>query len=259
MNLDPSLVAFAAIVVAAYAVQTVTGFGSTLLSVSLGAMFLPIPEMLLLLVPISLLQTTYIAVRHRAEIRWSLLLKRVLPLMAVGLGIGYFGVRFVDGDWLRKAFGVLILVLSVRELAVLYLSGRRAKAREAAGAEPEEVTPIPLPASVLALIGAGVVHGIYATGGPLLVYAIGKEGLNKGEFRTTLCAVWLVLNIVLLSAYAVEGRYDADNLLSLAALLPAVPVGIFIGEKLHSRVPETTFKAAIFLLLVGAAFSLILR
>jgi hypothetical protein len=48
-------------------------------------------------------------------------------------------------------------------------------------------------------MGAGLVHGMYTTGGPLLVYALGREGLSKHVFRSTVTAVWLVFNVGLRS------------------------------------------------------------
>ena len=79
-GLEPTvLLLFGTIVFLAYAVQTVTGFGSMLLCVTFGAFLLPIRSLVTLAVPISILQTGYVSVRHRDGIRWPLLLQRVLP------------------------------------------------------------------------------------------------------------------------------------------------------------------------------------
>jgi uncharacterized membrane protein YfcA len=248
---EPALLGFAAIVFAAYAVQTVTGFGSMLLCVTFGAHLLPIRDLVTLAVPISLLQTGYIVLRHRDGIRWKLLLGRVLPLMGLGLAVGFYAARDLGGSWLKIAFGVMVLLLASRELFLLW----RARREEAASL----ARPIPPAASIAAMLGAGVIHGIYATGGPLLVYAIGREGLPKHEFRSTLSGVWLALNAVLAAGFLLEGRYSADTGVDLLVLLPAVPLGIVLGEVLHHRVAERPFKIAVFLLLIAAAISLLAR
>ena len=247
--IEPALLGFAAILFAAYAVQTVTGFGSMLLAVTFGAHLLPIRELVTLAVPVSLLQTGYIVVRHRDQVRWRLLGTRVLPLMGVGLAGGYLVGRDMAGAWLKMAFGAMVLALASRELWLLW------RAREDAAATAR---PIPKAASVAAMLGAGMVHGIYATGGPLLVYAIGREGLPKHEFRSTLSAVWIVLNVVLVTSFAAEGRYAAADAVDLLVLVPAVPLGLVVGELLHHRVPERPFKIAVFTLLVAAALSLLI-
>lgn len=110
-----------------------------------------------------------------------------------------------------------------------------------------------------ALLGAGVVHGIYASGGPMLVYAIGREGLTKKVFRSTLSVVWILLNGILVVRFILGGVYVPNVLREVAFLVPAVPVGIVLGEWVHDRVDERRFKIGVLVLLVGAAISLIVR
>lgn len=238
---------FALIVVAAYAVQTATGFGSMLICVTFGAQLVGLLEVIHLVVPISFLQTGYIVIRHRDGVDWKLLLRRVLPLMVIGMGFAFFLLTRVGGPWLGLAFGVMVLTLSARDL-------HRLRSSSAALDKP-----ISRPASAAALFGAGVVHGIYATGGPLLVYAIGREGLTKKVFRSTLSAVWIVLNIVLVSRFVLAGVYDRPVLFDVLLLVPTVPVGVLIGEWVHHQVDEKAFKMAVLVLLIAAAISLIIR
>lgn len=246
MSIELEIVAFAFVVFVAYTVQTVTGFGSMLVCITLGAHLFDIRELMTLAVPTSILQTAYIAIRHRGTIDRRLLLRRILPLMSLGLAVGYYAFRDAQGSWLRIAFAVMVLVLAARELFVLYRSEAEAR-------------PNPPAASFAAIFGAGVIHGIYATGGPLLVYAVGREGLDKHAFRSTLSAVWLVLSIVLVAFFLVEGRYDASTSRDLLVLLPAVPLGIALGEWLHRRVDERRFKITVYVLLILAAVSLLAR
>lgn len=244
---------FGAILLVATIVQTVTGFGAMLVCVTVGALLMSIPEVVTLVVPLSLMQTTYIAVRHHSGIRWSLLLGRVLPLMGTGLVVGYLGFAdAADGVGLRRAFGLMVGILAARELAGLARVDAEAPGSEERGGAAELI-------SGTALLGAGVVHGIYATGGPLLVYALGRERLVKHEFRSTLASVWLVLNVALAATFAAAGRYDREMLTHLAMLAPVAPVGIALGEILHHRVDERRFKIAVFTLLIIVALSLVLR
>ena len=120
-----------------------------------------------LVVPISFLQTGYILIRHRDAVDRGLLLGRVLPLMGLGMAFAFFLLTQVGGPWLGLAFGLMVLVLSSRDLHRLRMGSAVLD------------KPISRSASSAALLGAGVVHGIYASGGPLLVYAVGREGLDK--------------------------------------------------------------------------------
>ncbi len=248
MNVEPALLLFAGVIFLSYGVQTVAGFGSMLICVTLGAHLLEIRDLLTLAVPVSVLQTSYIVLRHHRQIDRPLLFRRVLPLMAVGTVLGLFAFAGVAGPWLRIAFGAMILVLATRELFLMRPSAAHV-----------ERPPPPPAVSYAAIFGAGLIHGVFATGGPLLVYAIGREGLDKHRFRATLSAVWLALNVVLITAFAIEGRYDAEVGLDLLVLIPAVPFGIGLGEWLHARVDERRFKGVVWVLLIAAAVSLLAR
>lgn len=238
---------FALVVVAAYAVQTATGFGSTLICVTLGAHLIGLEEVVRLVVPISFLQTGYIVIRHRDGIDWSLLIRRVLPLMGLGMGLAFYLLTRVGGPWLGLAFGMIVLTLSSRDLRRLRF------------ASPVLERSISRPVSIGALFGAGVIHGIYATGGPMLVYALGREGLSKKVFRSTLSMVWIVLNTILIARFIMAGEYHQEVIFDVLMLAPAVPLGILLGEWVHHRVDERTFKMAVLALLIAAAISLLVR
>jgi uncharacterized membrane protein YfcA len=243
---DPALWLFAGVILLAYTVQTVTGFGSTLVCVALGAQLFPVEEVVAIAVALSFVQTSYIVLRHHAGIRWKLLLARVFPLMIAGMAAGFFFSRDLSGPWLRIAFAVLLLALSLRELFVLYRKAR-------------ERPPMPAPASIATMLGAGFVHGVYGTGGPLLVYAVGREGLSKGELRATLATVWLALDLVLAVLFFSDGRYQPTTLHHLAFVAPALPIGLVLGELVHRHVDEKRFKTALFALLIAAAIMLLAR
>ena len=247
MTIELAFLAFALVVVAAYTVQTATGFGAMLVCVTLGAQLIGLEEVIRLMVPLSFIQTGYIVIRHRDGIDWGLLLRRVLPLMTLGMAFAFLLLTQVGGPWLGLAFGVMVLALSARDLHHL----------RSTNAAPEK--PISRPASVTALLGAGVIHGIYASGGPMLVYAIGREGLTKKVFRSTLSMVWIVLNVILVARFLLAGEYDREAGLDILLLVPTVPLGILLGEWVHHRIDERRFRMAVLALLVAAAISLIVR
>jgi uncharacterized membrane protein YfcA len=247
VNVDFVFLLFALVVVGGYLVQTATGFGSTLICVTFGSQLIGLQEVVHLVVPISFLQTGYIALRHHDGIAWTLLLRRVLPLMGCGMAFAFIMVAHVDGPWLGLAFGIMVMALAVRDLHRLLGSSVVLDERISASA------------SAAALLGAGVVHGIYASGGPMLVYAIGREGLTKKIFRSTLSVVWILLNTILVLRFALGGIYAPNVLRDVAFLVPAVPIGIVLGEWIHHRVDERRFKIGVLVLLVAAAISLIVR
>jgi hypothetical protein len=74
---------------------------------------------------------------------------------------------------------------------------------------------------------------------------------DKGAFRATLTAVWLVMNLPLVVGYAWDGRLDPGTLEVTAWLLGPTVLGIVAGEWLHGRLAEGTFLVGVYAL-VGA-------
>jgi hypothetical protein len=93
----------------------------------------------------------------------------------------------------------------------------------------------------------------------MLVYAVGREGLSKKAFRSTISMVWIALNSVLVARFLLAGEYDRKVALQVLMLVPAVPLGLLLGEWVHHRVDERAFKMVVLLLLIAAAISLIVR
>jgi uncharacterized membrane protein YfcA len=137
----------------------------------------------------------------------------------------------------------------------------RAFARRASGASAAAVPVVPLsrPKAAVVLAGAGVVHGLFGSGGPLVVYFLGREMLDKSVFRATLSTLWVVLSVVLCASFAQRGLLDTATLGRAAPLLIAVLVGGAIGERLHARVDVQAFRMIVFGVLALAGLSLTLR
>ncbi|MEZ4287583.1 MAG: sulfite exporter TauE/SafE family protein [Polyangiales bacterium] len=247
MLLTPTMIGFYLIVVFAATVQTAIGFGSTLVCVTLGANLFDIEQVVHWIVPVSFLQTGYVLVTDRREIQWAFLLKRVLPWMIAGVVGGLAIVSVFKGPILGFAFGVIVLALTVRDLH------EQSKRSADSGSSLNRFQ------STIAMLAAGVMHGMFASGGPMLVYALGREGLDKHAFRATLSVVWFTLNIILVGQFVRAGVYDRENLKILAALSLSVFAGVVVGDWLHHRVDEKRFRIAVLGLLCAAAISLVLR
>jgi len=243
--MDSNLIWLAIIVLISYSTQAMSGFGSTILALTLGVHLYPMGVLLPVLVPLDLLVNLYIVTRHHRHINQPLLYRTIIPAMGLGLLAGLVAFNFIQGAVLEKIFGVLVIVLSIRELYRLY---RR----------QQDQDPISNMASYAYITAAGFIHGIYASGGPLLIYALGKLNLPKSVFRSTLGAVWLFFAIILTGFYLFSGKLTEDSLKLILILLPMIAIGILSGEWLHHRIDEYRFKIFVFAVLLFAGLSIIL-
>jgi uncharacterized membrane protein YfcA len=227
--------ALGAFILLAYTLEAVTGFGSIVIALSLGALLIPIEQLLPVLVPLNIGMTGYLVWRHRAQIDRRLLLGTILPGMVAGTALGYLLLPYLDAALLKRGFGLLILWFAGRELW-------RLRHAAALPVRPQWLTR-------LLTLGAGISHGLFASGGPLLVYGLAGTTLDKARFRATLVSVWFTLNSLLTAAFLVDGRLQ-PALPQVLAYAPLLLVGLWLGERLHRRFDERHFRIAIYALLL---------
>lgn len=242
------MVALAFIVFVAFAVEAMAGFGATVVSVTLASQLMPIPEVLARLIPVNLLLSAYLVARHRGDVAWEVVLRAGVGIMGAGVLIGIAVSRVGDPTWLKLVFAALVVLLSAVELV------RLARASDSATA-----SPLTTPRRVFALVAAGVVHGVFACGGPLLVYVLGREMANKARFRATLSAIWLLLNGAVVTNLVASGELGVRSLRASALLLVSLIIGAAVGEWGHARLPERRFRFAVFGLLFFAGTALLVR
>ena len=244
-GLDPAFLLLATCIFIAYTVEATAGFGSILVALTLGAQLLPVHELVPVLVPLSAGLACFIAVRHRAHVDVPLLLRRILPFMVPGVVLGFCVFISAPAESLRRLLGVFVVGVAALELW-------RALFGSADSARPLGDAPF-----AAAVFGAGVSQGVLATGGPVLVYALGRLDLPKARFRATLALVWIFLDTGLVATYAATGRLGAQNLLTVAFLVPVVVCALAFGEWLHHRLDENDFKNIVLVLLAGAGVALV--
>ena len=232
-----------AFILFAYTAEAMTGFGSIVIALSLGALFFPIDFLQTVLVPLNICMTSFLSIKYRQHIDWALLGKLIIPFMLTGTLAGFVMQPYLGGTILKVIFALLILWFAVRELL-------KAHGGIAATAKP--------PWWSRAVIGAaGITHGLFASGGPLLVYGLAGMSIEKTRFRSTLIVVWLSLNSVLTVLFLMDGRIQA-NWQPIVAFLPLLPLGVWMGEKLHHKVDENSFKLWLYRVLCLSGFALLL-
>lgn len=225
--------------------EAAVGFGSTLLVVALAAHMVPLTTLLPVFQPLALALSMVIVLRERTNIHLSFLARQVLPFMLPGLCIGMLLYRVWRAEALLLGVGVVISGLAFVELRRLL-----------SGADDAHPSRRLLGSTLLA---AGVVHGLFGTSGPLVVWAASRVLDDKARFRATLSLLWLLLSTVLVIGFVVDGSLGASELSRSLVLAPTLLGGYLVGDALHRRVPQRTFRLAVCVLLIAAGVVLALR
>lgn len=238
--------AFAIIVSLGFAVQATVGFGSMLVIVGLAGQLLPIADLVPIGVLLSLVPNSMLTLRDRRHVGWRILALGVLPMMLLGVPLGVTLIAHLPNATVRGLYGALILAMASREL----LRMQRKLGPEA---------PLGRGAAGLLLLVAGIVHGMFTTSGPMVVTVLGRLGLSKQTFRSTLLALWLSLGLWTAGSLVVAERLDGGTVWTAVRLLPTLLVGTWLGDRLHRRVDPTQFARWVQILLVLSGLSLIVR
>jgi uncharacterized membrane protein YfcA len=236
------------IVLGAFFTEAVAGFGATVLTVAFGATLLPLETLLPSFVPVNLMLSLAIVTRHHDAIDRRLLLRHIVPWMLVGLPVGLFMFRRMAGEHeraLKLAFGCVVIGLATLELV------RMARARTP--------RPLPRPAAAGLLALGGAIHGAWSSGGPMVVYVVGRNDLDKRRFRSTLATLWLTMGTLLFAGYLQSGAANAQTARISLGLLPAMLGGLVLGERAHTRIPQHRFRLAVAVVLLGAGVNLALH
>lgn len=232
------------ILILAHTAETILGFGATLIALALAIHLLPLETLVPVLVILGLLQSIWLVARWFRFIDWRTLLLQILPIAGAGMVIGIFSREVADEGILKIILGAFIIVVSVAELAILFV-------RRTPGGRLHWYYRIPL------LVGGGIFHGLFATGGPPIVYYASRQFQAQEKFRATLSMLWLILNVGLLAGFLIAGQLDVEKLKMTALVLPGLIIGIIIGSFI--RVREFWFKTLTYVLLFFAGLFLLIQ
>lgn len=241
-SLPPELLLLAGIILLAHTAETVLGFGATLIALALGVHLFPLDELLLILVVLGLVQSTWLILRGYRHIDWPCLLRRIIPFAAFGMA-GGIALRGAAPEYTLK----LILGTFVMAIAAWELRRHFRKATPAAPFSGSRAAAI--------LSAGGVFHGLFASGGPLVVYYASRRLTTPVVFRSTLAVLWFALNAVLFMQLTWAGSWQTSPLPLLGFLLVAAVLGIAVGESL--RINKDHFRILTYGLLLMSGASLI--
>lgn len=212
------------VILIAYLVQSITGFGGALLSLPITILLVGFDQARVLAAGLSLLTGLLVSLRYRRQINRTKLLE-ILLVMVVGTAAGMLLDRVLEAPFLITIYGIVTVVLAL----VRFLPKK----------DPERKPRRPVLLSILFL--AGLMQGLFVAGGAfLMVYAM-HELPDKTEFRATCSAVWGVLNWFMLLNYGFSGKIDAKSLELAGLCVPVVLLTMFLAEKLQSKINQQLF------------------
>lgn len=240
-GLDAGLSVYAGLVLLlAYLVRGIAGFGSGLIAVPLLSMVAPVATVVPVVVSLDYVGSAGQGVRNAQRVAWGEQLVLV-PFTLVGVATGLAVLRGVSSGALSRVLGGFVIAYAVYQLLPLPpLRGSRV-------------------AAVWCGFLGGVVGTLFGTGGPFYAIYFNLRGLDKSQFRATFATNFLIDGGVRLGGYALAGLLGWTTLLWVVASLPLVAAGLYVGGRVHVGLSQHEFVRLVSLILVATGGALLIR
>ena len=111
---------------------------------------------------------------------------------------------------------------------------------------------LPVWVAIPVLLGAGIIHGMFASGGALLVVYMASAFRDKNSFRANVASVWTVLNLVLMFTDYEKGLYNTEFFELLGIGVIPLVIAVYLGNKIHSMINQQMFNRLTYGLLLAA-------
>jgi uncharacterized membrane protein YfcA len=232
----------ALIIVLSYTIFGLTGFGSSIVAMPLLVHFIPLRTAVPIMLVFDLCAGLLLGLKNRDAVDRKEL-TRLVPFMLAGMVLGVTLLIRVPERALLLVLGIFVLTYSVWSLLF-----RPTFSRIAA------VWSIPLGA-----VG-GVFTALFGTGGPIYTIYLARRLEDKLVMRATISALIFMGGLARLVLFSGIGLYAEHRVLLLAALLlPCALAGLYLGNRLHSRLPVHRVGQAVWILLILGGMGLIVR
>ena len=237
-------------------IQGITGFAGTILAMPPSLMLVGYDTAKPVLNVLGLLSGIYVFAGHRKHVCWGEL-KKIVAVMAAGIVGGIFLKGFFAGRErvLYALLGLFVVCLSLQGLHKLWRDWLGTQEDATAGAKAAEAK-----AGLYLLLGlAGIVHGIFVSGGPLLIGYLTKRIQDKVSFRATISTVWVVLNTIILLDDIRSGLWNPELVKIQAASIPFLLAGMAVGSRLYAKMSQRLFMLITYVLLFVSGISLLIK
>lgn len=241
MNLE-QIVATAAILLTAYFIRGITGFGSGLIAVPMLALFLPLQFVVPLILLLDFTASIVIGGLTFRRVQWNEV-GLLVPFGIVGVVIGTSLLVNLPKAPMLIALALFVLAFALRSL--LHLHGTRPISRWWA-----------IPASLT----GGTVGGLFGTGGPPYIIYLAHRVHDKGDLRATLSVLFFSEGLARIASFLVAGLLlSAEVWFAYLATLPLMLVALYLGGHVHVGLSQAQMTRLVGALLMVAGVSLLIK
>jgi uncharacterized membrane protein YfcA len=216
------------VIIVAYTVFGLSGFGSTVISVPILAHFLPVSYLVPLMVLLDMTSATVMGTAGRDQVAVPEL-KRIIPFMFVGFVVGTFALVKVPDEYLRPALAVFTIAIGLNSILNPRIRNR---------VSPWWCIPV-------GIVG-GSVATVFGAGGPIYATYLSGRLQDKTEIRSTMSALISISAFTRAILYAIAGLLLHVAILAGGLVLaPFVFVGLKLGHRIHTGLTQEQMRRVV--------------
>ena len=235
----------AVMVLAAFTVRGMSGFGAGMVGIPLLAFVMPVHTAVPVFSILVLTLFVVISIRDwKAVVRDEL--RRLIVPTLLGVVLGIILLQQLDNRMLLKLLGGLLITYATYATAVQIFGLPQLNCSH------RWAFPVGFVGAVIDTVFSG-------GGGTLVVIYLHMRGVGRQPFRATVAVVWLVEMIARMIGYGAAGYYTWGTLLLCLILLPMMWAGTYAGEKIGNRISQETFSKILAALLALTGVMLLLK
>lgn len=194
------------------------------------------------LLPLLIFADLFAVRAYRKHTDWGVV-RRMLPPTVAGVLLGWVFLRRLDAGSFDVLLGSLVLFQVVLELL-------RQRFRW------EQVPHHPLYALFFGVL-TGFTTTIGNMAGPVMTLYLLSIGLDKHQFMGSMAWFFLLINLLKVPIFVVEGMTSPDSLGVSLLLAPGVAAGAVLGNYFFKKIPAQPFKVVVQVLAAIAALRLL--
>jgi uncharacterized membrane protein YfcA len=242
-ELSPWLFAVAPLIILfAYTIFGISGFGSTVIAVPILAHFLPISYLVPLMVLLDMSAALFVGTTGRKHVSRTEL-KYLLPFVFIGFVIGVTLLVKVPQDWLKTGLGVFTVTVGVHSAL-----------------NPVVTRTISPWWSIPVGLSGGAIATVFGAGGPIYIAYLSGRLKDKSELRATISTLISISAFTRAVLYAVTGLLLHISIFAgMAVLAPFVWGGLKLGSRIHLSLTQEQMRRVIGGLLMFTGGSLLVR
>ncbi|MBZ0221641.1 MAG: sulfite exporter TauE/SafE family protein [Dokdonella sp.] len=236
------LASAAAILLTAYVIRGITGFGSGLISVPLLALFLPLKFVVPLVLLLDFTASIVIGGFNFKRVKWGEI-GMLIPFGLIGVILGTNLLVNLPPEPMLIALAAFVFIFAVRNLFNIH--GEKLASRGWA---------------VPAALTGGTVGALFGTGGPPYVIYLSHRIHNKSDLRATFSALFFTEGLMRIVSFLIAGLLvSAKVWLAYFAALPLVLGALYLGGRVHVGLAASQMTRLVGVLLLVSSVSLLFK